>query len=266
VTGWRSWLKTVPSADFHARAEFADLFSTSAASYARFRPRYPAVLFHYLALRAPGTALAWDCGTGNGQAATGLAERFAHVVATDPSAAQIAQARAHPRVTYRVATYDSGLEPGSAQLVTAAQALHWMDANAFVEEARRVLQPGGLLAAWCYSLCRIAPAIDELIEFFYRVTVGSYWAPERRLVDEGYRSIALPIDELNVPPFDLVADMTLAQFLGYVETWSAVQRCIEMRGRDTFVAFGRSVAERWGQPHAMRRVTFPLHVRAGELR
>jgi SAM-dependent methyltransferase len=245
---------------------FADHFSRQAPSYAKFRPRYPAVLFHYLAMRAPGTALAWDCGTGNGQAATGLAERFAHVVATDPSAEQLASAMKHPRVTYRQGMYDSGIESGTAQLVTAAQALHWFDVDAFVAESRRVLQPGGLLAVWCYSLCRIERMIDELVEYFYRVTVGAFWPPERRMVDEGYRTVALPIDELDVPPFEMVVDMTLPHFLGYIETWSAVQRCLAQRGREPVEAFHRAIAERWGAPSTLRRVTFPLHIRAGELR
>lgn len=247
-------------------AGFADHFSLHAAEYAKFRPRYPAVLFHYLAVHSPGTRLAWDCGTGTGQAAAGLAERFARVVATDPSASQIANARPQPRVEYRVSMYDSGLDAGSVQLVTAAQALHWMDIDAFVGEARRVLQPGGVLAAWCYSLCRIEPRIDEMVQFFYQVTVGAFWPPERRLVNDGYRTIALPIDELDVPPFEMVADMTLPQFVGYVETWSAVQRSVAARGRDSIDAFARTIAERWGAPSLSRRVTFPLYIRAGELR
>ena len=245
---------------------FPDHFSGQASAYAKFRPRYPAVLFHYLALRAPGTRLAWDCGTGSGQAAVGLANRFAHVVATDPSDAQLANAQRHVRVTYRRTLYESGIEPGTAQLVTAAQALHWFDIDAFVGEARRVLEPGGLLAAWCYSLCRIERMIDDLIEYFYRVTVGAFWPPQRKLVDDGYRTVALPIDELDVPPFEMLIDMTLPQFLGYIETWSAVQRCIASRGREPLEAFTRAIGERWGAPSRLRRVTFPLHIRAGEVR
>lgn len=245
---------------------FADHFSRRAPAYAQYRPRYPTVLFHWLAMSSPGTTLAWDCGTGNGQAAMGLAERFARVVATDPSHDQIAEARRHPRIDYRVAMYESGMTSGSAQLVTAAQALHWFDVDAFITEARRVLQPGGLLAVWCYSLCRISPPIDELVEFFYRVSIGAFWPAERRHVEDGYRSIPLPIDEMNVPPFEMALDMTLPQFLGYVETWSAVQRCMALRGRDTFEGFARSLAERWGLPSTLRKVAFPLHVRAGELR
>jgi hypothetical protein len=162
--------------------------------------------------------------------------------------------------------YDTGLKAATVQLVTAAQALHWMDVDAFVAEARRVLQPGGLLAVWCYSLCRITPPIDELVQYFHRVTIGAYWPAERRLVDEGYRSVALPIDELDVPRFEMIVDMTLAQFVGYVETWSAVQRCVAARGRDSMDAFIRTLSERWEAPSISRRVTFPLHIRAGELR
>jgi ubiquinone/menaquinone biosynthesis C-methylase UbiE len=130
-----------------------DHFSRQAPLYARHRPRYPAGLFAYLAAAAPGHRLAWDCGTGSGQAAVGLAEHFEQVVATDLSAEQIAHAMPHPRIRYVIAPADRvetaqtmGLEPQSVDLVTAAQALHWFDLDRFYAEVRRVLRPGGLLA------------------------------------------------------------------------------------------------------------------------
>src|SRR5439155_190677 len=92
--------------------------------------------------------MAWDCATGSGQAAIGLAEQFEQVEATDASAAQLAAALAHPRVRYRQAPADaSGLAPHSVELVTVAQALHWLDRPAFYAEARRVAAPPGPLAA-----------------------------------------------------------------------------------------------------------------------
>ena len=126
---------------------FADHFSGHASAYAAFRPRYPSALFEWLTSVAPGTELAWDVGTGNGQVAHGLVTRFARVVATDPSSAQIDQAAPHPRIKYAVTTYASGLAHASAQLVAVGQALHWFDLDPFFAEARRVLQPRGVVAA-----------------------------------------------------------------------------------------------------------------------
>ena len=77
-------------------------FDQRSDHYARYRPRYPDALFDYLAWLAPDRAQAMDIGTGNGQAAVALAARFEHVLATDPSAEQIASAEPRPNLTYRV--------------------------------------------------------------------------------------------------------------------------------------------------------------------
>ena len=82
---------------------FNDHFSTLSRVYADFRPTYPAALAEFLAGIAPGRALAWDCGTGQGQAARLLAPWFERVVATDASPQQIAQATPIDRVTFAVA-------------------------------------------------------------------------------------------------------------------------------------------------------------------
>jgi SAM-dependent methyltransferase len=215
---------------------------------------------------SPTTKRAWDCATGNGQAATMLADRFLSVLGTDASAEMIASAMPHPRVKYAVTSYETKLEAGSVGLVTVAQALHWLDLNAFLAEARRVLVPNGLLAAWCYSNCRVDPDVDAIFDHFYSVTVGQYWPLERRHVEDGYRAIALPIDEYAVPAFEILEDWTLAQYLGYIRTWSAVAKFIEARGDEQVLAFEQGIGEVWGSAKMTKRIRFPLHFRVGELR
>lgn len=244
---------------------FADHFSSHAALYAEFRPRYPAALFHWLAVVAPGTAQAWDAGTGNGQVAFGLASRFARVRATDASAEQIAQAVAHPRIDYAVAQCESGLPAAGAQLVTAGQALHWFDADAFCREAKRVLQPGGILAVFGYKYSRVSAEVDDLVRHHMEMTLGQYWPPEHRVVNEGYRSIALPIDELVPPPLELREDWSVAQYVGFLRTWSGTRRFIAARGDEPIAQFEQALVAAWGET-PRRTVRWELFVRAGEVR
>lgn len=245
-------------------APFKDYFSAVAASYARFRPRYPGELFADLAGLAPGRALAWDCATGNGQAVAALAEQFARVVATDASTRQLAQAAPHARVTYRVARErDSGIEHGAVDLITVAQALHWFDLDAFYEEVRRVLRPGGVLATWCYDLPSVDPAVDTRLYWFAYELLGPYWAPERRHVVAGYRDLAFPFEELPFPARVMRHELTLEQLGGFLDTWSALARYRAERGEDPLPAFLAELAPRWGPAATRRTLTWPLRGRLG---
>lgn len=243
--------------------EFQDHFSGHAVDYARFRPCYPAALFAWLAQVAPGHDLAWDCATGNGQAAVALAAHFAQVVATDASAQQIAQAEVHPRVRYAVAPADaSDLTDGSADLVTVAQALHWFDLERFYTEVGRVLRPGGVLAVWSYGLFECLPAVDAQVCHLYGEIVGSYWPMERQLVEDGYRSLPFPFEELSAPGFSMTAEWSLAQVRGYLNTWSAVQRYRRDRGEDPLAAIDVPLRAAWGDA-PVRVIRWPLHLRVG---
>jgi SAM-dependent methyltransferase len=244
---------------------FLDHFSGVAGAYAEHRPLYPTRLFEWLAALAPRRGLAWDCGTGSGQAALGLAPHFERVVATDASAAQIAEARLHPRVQYRVAPAESsGLSAAAVDLVTVGQALHWFDRPAFFSEARRVLRPGGVVAAWTYGGSRFDdPRIDEIHRRFYTGTIGPYWPPERALVEAGYRTIEFPFDEIVPPAFEMEANWPLAAFLGYVGTWSAVTRFREACGFDPVGRLGEELRPHWGESDALRRIRWPLTLRVG---
>jgi SAM-dependent methyltransferase len=244
---------------------FADHFSRVARAYASYRPHYPDGLFAWLAGLPARRELAWDCAAGSGQASVGLAAHFARVVATDASAAQVSAAAPHPRIEYRVAPADaSGLESGTVDLVTIAQALHWLDPGVFYAEASRVLAPGGAVAVWTYGVQQVGiRTIDRLLQEFYTDIVGPYWAPERKLVDTGYRTLSFPFDELSPPRFRMEVEWTLADLLGYVGTWSATEKFREVEGRDPVPTLGEAIAKHWGGTERGRRVTWPLSVRAG---
>ena len=245
---------------------FKDHFSEHAGDYARYRPDYPDALFGYLAGAAPGRRLAWDCATGSGQAAARLAAHFPVVIATDAAFAQVANAEMHPRVAYAVAYAEAApLEPGSVDLVTVAQALHWFDTPAFYAEVRRVTKPGGACAAWGYGLMRIDPAIDAIVDHLYAEILGPYWPPERAHLDAGYRTLGFPFPELPVPPFSMEANWPLVRLLGYLVTWSAVKRYAEARGSDPLAPITNELARAWGSADTPRRIRWPLYLRLGRV-
>lgn len=249
-----------------ARKDFAHLFSGHAATYAVYRPKYPPALYEWLAELAPSVAQAWDVGTGNGQVAVGLTPRFARVMATDPSGEQLANAEQHARVIYRKATYESSLPARSVGLVTVGQALHWFALDEFFAEVRRVLMPGGIVAAFAYVHSSVAPDLDKVTRRYHDVTVWEHWAPEHHIIREGYRTLDLPLNEVAAPPFEIRTEMTLAQYAGFFRTWSSTQRMIQAGGEAEVLEFERQLAAAWGAPEQVRPVIWPMVMRVGTLR
>jgi SAM-dependent methyltransferase len=242
-----------------------DLFSAGAASYARFRPGYPPELFRWLAAVAPGRSLAIDVGAGNAQAARALVEHFERVIAVEPSAEQIQQAGPPPpRLELRLGSAEAlPVDTDTADLVLAAQAFHWFRAGEFFAQTGRVLRPGGVLALCCYQLTVISPAVDEVVRQFY-TAIDRYWEPERRLVEDGYRSVVAPFPEMPVPAFDMRLRWTLPDLVGYLGTWSALARFRQVEGRDPLADFVPLLEAAWGadQTELPRDVTWPMPVRA----
>lgn len=211
--------------------------------------------------------IALDCGTGNGQAAVGLANHFQRVIATDPSEEQISRATRHERIEYRVARAESsGLPAGSVDLVTAAQALHWFDPSSFFAEAQRVLTDGGAIAVWGYGdpLLDTEPLHRTLHEF-NRGMLEPYWFPERQLLLDGYRKIPFPFDEVPLPAIEMEMRWTLAELAGYLRTWSSTARYAAEHGFDPVPAVEKALSGDWGDPAKRRIVRWPLHLRAGTI-
>jgi hypothetical protein len=214
----------------------------------------------------PRRAAAWDCATGNGQAAGGVARYFDRVVATDASAEQIAHATAIPNVEYRVARAEaSGLADHSVSLVTVAQALHWLEHDAFYREVRRVTERGGVIAAWCYGYCHAGDDVEPVLREFEEGTLGAYWNPGRRWVAEEYRTIPFDFPEIPSPRLDMRVKWTLAQLGGYLSSWSAVANYQRHHGQDPVPAVLERLRSFWGSPDRTREVTWPLGIRVGRV-
>jgi SAM-dependent methyltransferase len=240
---------------------FQDRFSGHAELYAGARPTYPDSLIRELASLSPGRARAWDCGTGNGQAAQLLAKHFERVHATDASPQQIAQAAPNPRIDFAAEPAEQcSLPNASCDLVLAAQALHWFELDAFYAEAKRVLRPGGLLAAIGYGWFYVDPVVDEIIGRTLLKPLEPIWAPANWLLIDNYRSIAFPGDEVRLTPCAIHLLWSREQLEAYVRSWSAVQRWEANALGDAFA----ELAGVWpdNQP---RQLSMPVITRAAKL-
>lgn len=261
--------------------KFHDHFSQRAPGYAIYRPTYPHELVDFLSelidgrssfsstIRTSGSAetIVWEAGCGSGQLSGALAERFDRIIATDASPDQIAHARPHSRVEFRVArAEESGLPDHSIDLAIAAQAAHWFDLEKYYAEVRRVMRSGGFVALVVYGIhITDDPQIDTVVKRFYSVTLAGHWPPQRRFVEEGYRTLAFPFDEISSPQFEMRADWTLAEMLGYVETWSATGALAKTQGREKIEDFRNEVSNAWGDPQSRRTIRWPLSMRLGRV-
>lgn len=177
-----------------------DNFSTQSADYAIYRPTYPQALYDYLFDMVKNKETAWDCATGNGQVARVLAQHFDAVYATDISENQLKNALKLPNITYKVEPAEQiSVENNSFDLITVAQAIHWFNFEAFYGEVKRTLKPDGLFAVIGYGLMVIDKKVDAAVHKLYEDILGKYWDSERRYIEEGYKTIPFPFEEIIAP-------------------------------------------------------------------
>lgn len=241
----------------------AQTFSQGSDQYAKHRPQYPDELFAYLNEISPSHDSAWDCATGNGQAAVSLANYFSHVQATDISAEQIQHHIVHRKVTYRVCPAEhTPFADHSFDLITVATAFHWLDHGRFFQEVERVLQTKGVLAIWAYGFFTIAPELDDVIKRFFLDPIDPFWAEGNRQMFRGYRDVSFPFNELHdLPTLSMKIDWNLEQFLAFLRTWSAVKRYSAELGTDPVSVLETKLRSIWQAPETPMVVQMPLILR-----
>jgi len=235
----------------------ADHFSDVAARYAAYRPTYPPALVDFLREVTRGDT-AWDAGCGNGQLTLALVEKFERVIGTDLAAAQLAEAAAHPRIEYRVATAeDSEIGSGTIDLAVAAQAAHWFDWPRFAAEVTRVTHPGSTLALIGYRNPELDVEVGVVVTEFIETIAGPYWPAGRVHINNGYRDLILPGTPIETPAIEMAVAWTREELLGYASSWSATNRLHKARGSANFEAFCARIAARWPADER-RRVRWPV--------
>ena len=239
-------------------------FTGKGAVYAAARPRYAEGLLEYLADKAglaPG-ALVVDVGSGTGIFSEQLLDAGFRVIGVEPNADMREQAECvlDGREGYRSvcgAADNTGLSDVSVGCVTAAQAFHWFDADAFKRECRRILKPGGIVAivynmrevkspymqAFAQLTRRFCPAFKgfsngldeaELPSFFDGPCDVRWWANPQLLTHEAF--VARALSSSRAPREDD------ASYLQYLEELNALfdrfaEECQTESGLQMFLSF-----------------------------
>lgn len=241
-----------------------DNFSTQAAAYAIYRPTYPQELYDYLFSLVKNKDMAWDCATGNGQVARILAQHFKTVYATDISEKQLTQALKLPNIVYRVESSDQANVPdNNFDLITVAQAIHWFNFDAFYAEVKRTLKPDGVLVVIGYGVMFIDKKVDKVVHKLYEDILGKYWDPERRYIEEGYKTIPFPFEEIATPHFQIKTTWNFNQMIGYLNTWSSLQHYKKANDRNPLEYMFTELKEAWGSDD-VKDVHFPILLRVGK--
>lgn len=245
---------------------FEDHFSELASTYSKYRPTYPQKLFEYLSSCCREHKLAWDCGTGNGQAAISLAEYFDNVLATDASEEQLEQASAHPKIIYKNEPAEKvSLENNSTDLVTVAAAVHWFDFEKFYTEVKRVLKPDGVIAVWGYHLFIITPEIDNLLIKYYKEILKGYWPERFHYVDNRYADLPFPFEEITPPKFEMITEWNLDQVAGFLSSWSGTKIFQKKKGCHPLKEIWDELLNAWGNEKEKRIINWPLYMKVGKI-
>ncbi|XP_043719146.1 putative methyltransferase DDB_G0268948 [Telopea speciosissima] len=258
----------------------AGLFDRQAEAYANTRPTYPSEWYSKIAALTPNRTLAWDVGTGNGQAATGIAEHYEQVIATDVSKPQLNHAIQHPKVRYvhtplsmskdELASLVGG--EGSVDLITVAEAVHWFDLPSFYSLVNHVLRkPGGVIVVWGYKTCTVDPDFDSVMERFRETTVP-FFHPNNRYLSDFYCTLPFPFESIGVGSegnplmLDLPQEFSFDGLVKWLSTWSAVpvakERGVDLLNEDVVKELERA----WGASNLTRTVIHKAFMIAGKPR
>jgi len=190
-----------------------------------------------------------------------LAAFFEQVYATDISINQLSQAVQKPNIHYTKQAAENTIFPDAHfDLVTVGQAVHWFDFEKFNSEVKRVLKKDAVIAIFGYALFRSNVETDEIIRHFYNDIIGPFWAPERRFLEEKYRTIPFPFKEIEAPKIEMKQNWSFERLIGYLNTWSAVKAYQKEHKKNPVELVKEELQKSFGE---VGEVNFPILLRVG---
>jgi SAM-dependent methyltransferase len=226
----------------------ARAFDGYAGEYDRFRPGYPDELFDTIAARLGLSEhpVVVDLGAGTGRASLPMAERGWRVTAVEPGRPLLDVLRGAATnaglivSTVQASAEETGLDPESADLVTAAQSFHWFDKERALPEIARILRPsGGVALFWNVRDIERSPFLADYDALLARhaaseVDTGRYEAIGRQETARAFDAHAAAFESPELIHLHHEVEMTDEQFIGMAFTASYVRVGMEPEVQDRF--------------------------------
>ena len=207
--------------------------------YSKYRPTYPQTVVKaitsYVTIVGGSLGLALDVACGSGQSTFYLKDTFKQIIGVDISKAQVEEAKRKcttqkiDNILFRLGNgTELPIESDSVDVVTIAQALHWLDRDKFFAECKRVLKHKGCLVAYGYgNVCLVNEQCNTLVSNFYRNTLQGCWHDARSHIDDEFHGIHLPFSNTKRVDMRMSYESSLEAFIGYVSSWSGYQKYCE---------------------------------------
>jgi hypothetical protein len=106
--------------------------------------------------------------------------------------------------------------------------------------------------------------ITDAVHDFYENVTKPYWDYERKYVEEKYSTVEFDYDPLPVKEFQTILEWRREDLLGYISSWSAIQKFIKEKGYSPVSNIEEEIKKLWPEDE-VKKVVFPIYLKLGRI-